>query len=77
MKRNELMKDLDKAAEAFAYSYVASIAGGTEKDIEYYAQFAKECYKAGYKAALGGYDPFKEYFEKDGEEEVIDEEFSV
>lgn len=70
-------QELDKVAEGFAKSYVQSIAGGTEKDVEYYAQFAKECYKAGYNAALGGYDPFKEYFEKDGEEEVIDEEFSV
>lgn len=36
-----------------------------------------DAFKAGYNAALGGYDPFKEYFEKDGEEEIIDEDFSV
>ena len=70
-------QELDKVAEGFAKNYVESIAGGTEKDIEYYAQFAKECYKAGYNAALGGYDPYGEYFENDSEEEIIDEEFSV
>lgn len=70
-------QELDKVAEGFAKRYVESIAGGTEKDIEYYAQFAKECYKAGYNAALGGYDPYEEYFEKKSEEEIIDEKFEV
>ena len=31
----------------------------------------------GYNAALAGYDPYGEYFEKGGEEEIIDEDFSV
>lgn len=74
-------QELDKVAEGFAKNYVESIAGGTEKDIEYYAQFAKECYKVGYKAgynvALAGYDPYEEYYKKESGEEIIDEDFSV
>ena len=74
-------KKLDNAAEAFAKSYVASIAGGTAEEMDFYEGFVKAGFKAGYevgrKAALGGYDPFKEYFKKDGEEEIIDEDFSV
>lgn len=71
-------KELDYAAEGFAKSYVASIASGTAEEMEYLANFAKAGYKAGYNAALGGYDPYEEYFEKKKEPvKEVDETFDI
>ena len=49
-------KELDNAAEAFAKSYVASIASGTAEEMNILAGYVKAGYKAGYKADLAGYD---------------------
>ena len=52
-----------------------SIASGTPEEIDAMTTPWIAGYKAGYNAALGGYDPYEEYFEKDSEEEIIDEKF--
>lgn len=44
--------------------------------ILYRSDDINDAFLAGYNAALGGYDPFKEYFEKESEE-IIDEKFEV
>jgi hypothetical protein len=44
--------------------------------ILYQSKDISDAYLAGYNAALGEYDPFKEYFEKESEE-IIDEKFEV
>ena len=64
-------QELDKVAEELYNKMPLGYEMAPEPSI------FKDGFKAGYNAALAGYDPFKEYFEKDGEEEIIDEDFSV
>lgn len=71
------MTDADKKLYDKAVEDLWSIASGTPEEIDAMTTPWIAGYKAGYKDALSGYDPFKEYFEKDGEEEIIDEDFSV
>ena len=68
------MTDADKKLYDKAVEDLWRIASGTPEEIDAMTTPWIAGYKACYKDVLGGYDPFKEYF--DGEE-TIDERFDV